>query len=912
MTADPPSPTSAELSGGRYLLGDKLGEGGMGTVFRARDRHLETDVVIKLPHRMMLADPDFSQRFRDEIRSLVRLSHPHIVKVTDVGEWEGVPFAVLQYLSGGNLQGRQAAWRGHAALPALTSWISPIARALDYVHAQKLIHRDVKPANILFDEQGHAYLADFGVVKVLAAALSKGWSAAAALTATGSLVGTPHYMAPEMIMGEAMDGRVDQYALAVTAYEMICGHKPFNHEVPTRVLLMQAQDEPNSLTQHAPWVSPELDAAIRKGLAKNPDDRYPTCTAMADALIATSGVETLGRARVRCEGCHQTMTVSVEVLVTLSNPEYFATCPSCRNRLSLLTQSMSVLESQAVSPQTKMYRVGLEELPAQINAPNQDQIQKPKPPPTQANHTQPLNPAPAASSPSSSETERGASGFDGGKTEGFMPLPKPQAINSLPDVAGPVIPNPPWVDRINPVGAGLGVAIGGLLILGLATLARPRGTAESEQIQAPAPNLVGVKEKGPQALLAPSPPSIASKPQHKIKSNQPIEEGQTDPNPQGNASVAAVPSRVQEPPQGVRTPSPAEDQRQRQRSSSELPATRANELARAPDSQGSPPPQRVPSPTHERKPLRYTMGNSRSPSADNPINSSVTTNPNSEPEAVDRVENPGTIHLAEPAESRQTARSSESFNSKLDFPVVSDDEALTEKNVPLASLQKEPVKYAGGLITLEQVYCLSSIPWRDRDGSLKIAIVEADIELANHEAKVRLGDSFTLPIDPQLAEQFRLQRVMQAPAEEPPDPPKWIMQPSNLTLKVVKDPSQQTTATPARIVRVEMFEGFENEVRGSYKKHLVVLFKTRTFTAAGASHGMGNNDEWQKVRKLGHAHNQFQAFFKAMWNQQSQRNWTQFNQEMNQIITSGINQSIVNQAKVHQQIRELTTPKIGR
>ncbi len=218
MTTTPDNPVGTSLSGGRYVLTAKLGEGGMGVVYRAKDRNIDADVVIKLPHRAMVADAQISRRFREEWRALVRLSHPHIVKVTDVGEWDGIPFVVLQYLAGGSLEDRMAAWRGPIALATLGSWLGPIGAALDYVHSQKLVHRDVKPANILFDGQGHPFLGDFGVVKVLAAAADDR-TGAASMTGAGMVLGTPYYMAPELIMGDPFDGRVDQYALVVTLYE---------------------------------------------------------------------------------------------------------------------------------------------------------------------------------------------------------------------------------------------------------------------------------------------------------------------------------------------------------------------------------------------------------------------------------------------------------------------------------------------------------------------------------------------------------------------------------------------------------------------------------------------------------------------------------------------------------------------
>src|SRR4051794_3229983 len=246
--------TGLTLSDGRYGISVKLGEGGMGVVYRAQDRNLDADVVIKVPRRSMLDDPEFAHRFAREIRSLVRLSHPNIVKVTDVGEFEGLPFAVMQYLPGGSLEDRQeigADGRRLALDPgSLSSWLPGIARALDFIHSQGFVHRDVKPGNILFDASGHGFLSDFGVAKALASA-AEDWSRTAA-TGAGLVLGTPEYLAPELIMGDQFDGRIDQYALAVTVYEALCGRRPFEGASPTAVLVMHMTTPPADLLPGLP------------------------------------------------------------------------------------------------------------------------------------------------------------------------------------------------------------------------------------------------------------------------------------------------------------------------------------------------------------------------------------------------------------------------------------------------------------------------------------------------------------------------------------------------------------------------------------------------------------------------------------------------------------------------------------
>jgi serine/threonine protein kinase len=173
MVVDTLTRVGKTLAGGRYRVAALLGEGGMGSVFRAHDAHLNAEVVIKVPKPGLLADPNFAPRFGREVRSLVRLAHAHVVRILDVGEHEGLPFAVMQFLAGGSLRQRLEGSSGAgtaAALADLASWLPDVANALDYIHSQGYVHRDVKPDNILFDGIGHVCLGDFGIAKALAGA----------------------------------------------------------------------------------------------------------------------------------------------------------------------------------------------------------------------------------------------------------------------------------------------------------------------------------------------------------------------------------------------------------------------------------------------------------------------------------------------------------------------------------------------------------------------------------------------------------------------------------------------------------------------------------------------------------------------------------------------------------------------
>jgi hypothetical protein len=279
----------------RYRIIAKLGEGGMGFVYKARDSRLDAEVVVKVPRPSMLEDPGFAGRFAREIRSLVRLEHPHIVRVTDVGEYNGLPFAVMQFLPGGSLRDRQP--RGDRPLPPgdLRAWLESVAGALDFIHARQYVHRDVKPDNILFDAAGHAFLSDFGIAKAVAdgaVAVTK----SAALTGAGMVLGTPHYMAPELIMGKPYDGRVDQYALAVMVYEFLTGSCPFDGPNAAAIFVLHTTEAAPPLTQLRPGVPPALAAAVARGLAKDPAQRFACCAdfgrAVQDAVPVSRPVPT--------------------------------------------------------------------------------------------------------------------------------------------------------------------------------------------------------------------------------------------------------------------------------------------------------------------------------------------------------------------------------------------------------------------------------------------------------------------------------------------------------------------------------------------------------------------------------------------------------------------------------------------
>lgn len=282
-------PFRSDFIGGRYRLRSKLGEGGMGSVFLARDERLDTFVVVKVPHRTMLHQEGFRERFRREIRSLLKLRHPRIVSILDVGEENDLPYAVMQYLGGRSLADHRATVARLHPLQRLSSlgyWLPHIASALDFIHSQGFIHRDIKPANILFDEYGNAYLSDFGIAKVVAN--DEEQKRQRSLTGTGIAIGTPEYMAPELCDGGLIDERVDQYALAVTAYEVLTGNCPFIGPTPLATIVMHKTHEPLPLKSILNEIPATFSDLLARGMAKSPRDRFPNCVALAQALIVTA------------------------------------------------------------------------------------------------------------------------------------------------------------------------------------------------------------------------------------------------------------------------------------------------------------------------------------------------------------------------------------------------------------------------------------------------------------------------------------------------------------------------------------------------------------------------------------------------------------------------------------------------
>jgi serine/threonine-protein kinase len=266
---------------GNCAIEDLLGQGGMARVYRGRQEHLDRDVAIKVLPPYYAADPAFVERFKLEARAMAKLSHPHIVTVHDAGEDNGQLYIIMEYIGGGTLKQRMA-----AAMPLkdVTRVVHEVASALSYAHTVGIVHRDVKPVNVLMDASGRAVLSDFGIAKVL--------ETSAALTHAGAGVGTPEYMSPEQCRGAPVDARADIYALGVMLYEMLTGRTPFQADNYTALAHSHIYEPVPPPSRLNPRISPAVQSVILKALEKDPANRFQKATELADALEAAVSAQT--------------------------------------------------------------------------------------------------------------------------------------------------------------------------------------------------------------------------------------------------------------------------------------------------------------------------------------------------------------------------------------------------------------------------------------------------------------------------------------------------------------------------------------------------------------------------------------------------------------------------------------------
>ncbi len=288
---------------GRYQILGELGRGAMGIVYRAQDPTIGRSVAIKTIKLADLSDEKERARLKDrlfrEAQSAGILSHPGIVVVYDVGEQDDVTYIAMEFVNGPTLEKLL-----HGEQPpdpqTIVNILQQTASALDYAHKKGIVHRDIKPANIMIDEDGTVKITDFGVAKI---------AASQQLTQTGTVLGTPNYMSPEQVQGKPVDGRADQFALAVVAYEMLTGEKPFQGEQLTTVLYKIVSEDPPGPQMLNPSLAFAVSLVLGRALTKDPAKRYPTCTEFMTAL--DSALKTKKNWHALARGASQSLPTAV-------------------------------------------------------------------------------------------------------------------------------------------------------------------------------------------------------------------------------------------------------------------------------------------------------------------------------------------------------------------------------------------------------------------------------------------------------------------------------------------------------------------------------------------------------------------------------------------------------------------------
>lgn len=279
---------------GRYQVEAQIGQGGMASVFRAEDIQLGRKVAVKVLHPQYAEDQEFVERFRREAKAAAQLQHPGIVSVYDTGSWDGTWYIAMELLEGPTLKERLVA-EGRIAPAEAIHITEQILRAVRAAHRDGIIHRDLKPHNVILDDEGRPKVTDFGIAR----------RGASDMTATGSILGTAHYIAPEQAQGEVITPRTDLYAVGVVLYEMLTGRTPFEGDSAVSIALAHVNNEPRSPRSLVPEISPALDAVVLRALAKRPSDRF----ADADAFLAALSDASRGIAPVYAPptGEHQTV-----------------------------------------------------------------------------------------------------------------------------------------------------------------------------------------------------------------------------------------------------------------------------------------------------------------------------------------------------------------------------------------------------------------------------------------------------------------------------------------------------------------------------------------------------------------------------------------------------------------------------
>ncbi len=306
---------------GRYHIEELLGQGGMSAVYRATDPNLRRVVAVKIIHSHLSNSPDFMRRFKEEAAAVARMRHNNIIQVYDFDHENNTYFIVFEYIPGETLQAWLSRLNEEERLLPIADAVriaASIAEALEYAHHQELIHRDVKPANVIINVKGEPVLMDFGIAKIVGGTQH---------TATGAVIGTARYMSPEQIKGERVDTRTDLYSLGITLFEMLSGRPPYEADSVMTMLMMHVQDPVPNLLELRPEVPAAVVEIIYRALAKEPAERYATAAEMASALRNVLGKLENDKPSMPVAAVADTTLETVPAAVTAAPPPPPVTTP---------------------------------------------------------------------------------------------------------------------------------------------------------------------------------------------------------------------------------------------------------------------------------------------------------------------------------------------------------------------------------------------------------------------------------------------------------------------------------------------------------------------------------------------------------------------------------------------------------
>ncbi|KOG85854.1 serine/threonine protein kinase, partial [Streptomyces varsoviensis] len=294
--------TGRAIAGGRYELRDLLGEGGMASVHLAHDTVLDRDVAIKTLHTELGREASFRERFRREAQSVAKLTHTNIVSVFDTGEDEldgsTMPYIVMEYVEGRPLRSvLDADVRQYGAMPTEKALkiTADVLAALEVSHEVGLVHRDIKPGNVMISKRGVVKVMDFGIARAMQSGVTS-------MTQTGMVVGTPQYLSPEQALGRGVDARSDLYSVGIMLFELLTGRLPFDAESPLAIAYAHVQEEASAPSAVNRSVPPAVDALVARALRKNPNERFPSAEAMRDECDRVAGAARTGGAPLIVSG----------------------------------------------------------------------------------------------------------------------------------------------------------------------------------------------------------------------------------------------------------------------------------------------------------------------------------------------------------------------------------------------------------------------------------------------------------------------------------------------------------------------------------------------------------------------------------------------------------------------------------